>query len=798
MKYGKKLAALLLILALTLQLFACNTGGGDPAPSTEPPTESTTESTTEAPPSPGEIYEDAIAALEASDAGAYEFLITTTRHSGNATVKDEVSRILRYTGLGTDSYEAMLDCKTTFSDASLLVCREVYTGGKMYWFIPNELKEDGQEPTLFSARMGAEDYQARLLPLRLLDPALYESAVAEEEGRLVFTEPTEAESWLFPADYEYVSLTDAKGELILDSEGNFESLTYEVTYDQGFVEVEQSYTLRPAAGKAEPDTTLPERNVPVELENMDLPYLLAYSSKLAGTMADCSKESVLTELIVTEAAGAWQVCDNRLYAWGSGEDYTAKTSFSLSVTQGEESYDYSTEETLIDGVGRYTVDGELRQEVPNVNTETFRNYVDEEFSVYLPQIQHIDFAELSEVGGYWKIRFEGNDLYSSYLADLAQYAMFEDRNLLDDMADEYITGLLEGYFYIDRDTLLPVAISLKMESYHKIDGYPYGLRLNADQTYDFGNPQVYEEITGEMFPEEEPEEKATPVFYEVTSPEGQTMYLLGTIHIGDERTAYLPQEIYDAFDASDALAVEFDLLSFDKEVEEDEERQEEVASSYYYEDGSTANQHLPIDQYEQLLEMSRICGMTLMVDSMYPSITATQYTNRMFFGSNTLSSLQGVDRRFLTLAHERGMEVLEVESADFQMDMDSQYSDLLQKYLVLDAYETDRNSYVGHSVYLYELWCAGDEAALIEYLRDDEPSEDATEEEILADEEYDKYMLEDRDAGMLETAKEYLSSGKTVFFAVGLAHLLGETGLVEALREAGYTVTLVEYASPAE
>ena len=53
-------------------------------------------------------------------------------------------------------------------------------------------------------------------------------------------------------------------------------------------------------------------------------------------------------------------------------------------------------------------------------------------------------------------------------------------------------------------------------------------------------------------------------------------------------------------------------------------------------------------------------------------------------------------------------------------------------------------------------------------------------------------------AGMLETAKEYLSSGKTVFFAVGLAHLLGDTGLVEALREAGYTVTLVEYASPAE
>lgn len=47
---------------------------------------------------------------------------------------------------------------------------------------------------------------------------------------------------------------------------------------------------------------------------------------------------------------------------------------------------------------------------------------------------------------------------------------------------------------------------------------------------------------------------------------------------------------------------------------------------------------------------------------------------------------------------------------------------------------------------------------------------------------------------MVEKAKEYLENKEeTVFFAVGLAHLLSETGLVDSLREAGYTVTLVEY-----
>ena len=52
--------------------------------------------------------------------------------------------------------------------------------------------------------------------------------------------------------------------------------------------------------------------------------------------------------------------------------------------------------------------------------------------------------------------------------------------------------------------------------------------------------------------------------------------------------------------------------------------------------------------------------------------------------------------------------------------------------------------------------------------------------------------FEDVDA-LIKAAKEYLEGDDTVFFAVGLAHLLGETGLVDALREAGYTVELVEY-----
>ena len=52
-------------------------------------------------------------------------------------------------------------------------------------------------------------------------------------------------------------------------------------------------------------------------------------------------------------------------------------------------------------------------------------------------------------------------------------------------------------------------------------------------------------------------------------------------------------------------------------------------------------------------------------------------------------------------------------------------------------------------------------------------------------------MSTDRNAAMLEVAKGYLSGDKTVFYAVGLAHLLAEDGLVNTLRAAGYTVELI-------
>ena len=122
----------------------------------------------------------------------------------------------------------------------------------------------------------------------------------------------------------------------------------------------------------------------------------------------------------------------------------------------------------------------------------------------------------------------------------------------------------------------------------------------------------------------------------------------------------------------------------------------------------------------------------------------------------------------------------------------SAFSPELQALLLEQTLEYTAAEYCSEVQTLYDLWCAGDEAALRQSLEEDIP--DLTAEEAALYEEYLDAMIIQRNKDMLDVATSYLESGDTVFFAVGLAHLLQENGLVDTLQDAGYTVERVIYS----
>jgi uncharacterized protein YbaP (TraB family) len=298
----------------------------------------------------------------------------------------------------------------------------------------------------------------------------------------------------------------------------------------------------------------------------------------------------------------------------------------------------------------------------------------------------------------------------------------------------------------------------------------------------------------------ETQSEATPLIWKAVSDDGSMeMYLMGSFHLADESLYGMPEAVMDAYEASDALALEYDLV----EAALDLELYMEGQTSLYYLDGSTIRDHLRPETYEKAVAFLSEQGI---YNESYETVTAYVWNSLIELTIAALAGLDsnyGVDMYFASLAHAEGKKILEVESQSFQQNLFNGVSDELWDFYISttgdDSYEVQ-----SQIEELYAAYIAGDEEALAQLVIEDEiidtgdPALAAyTEEEkarlIEENARYNELLMTERNAAMAEKAIEYLKSGETVFFLVGAAHMLGEDGLVRALEKAGYIVERIIY-----
>jgi uncharacterized protein YbaP (TraB family) len=163
----------------------------------------------------------------------------------------------------------------------------------------------------------------------------------------------------------------------------------------------------------------------------------------------------------------------------------------------------------------------------------------------------------------------------------------------------------------------------------------------------------------------------------------------------------------------------------------------------------------------------------------------------------SLNAERGVDTFFLSLAHESGKEILEVESLDFQIGLLT--SDAAQKeaWKMLPVVAENFDAYVASYAFLYDAYATGDMAALefavfgnsANLAKTGDEKLDALIQTFNAEQEGDsEYSLTARNGHMADMAAEYLASGKKVFFVVGAGHMVGPGGIPALLEEMGFTV----------
>ncbi|MCM3207181.1 TraB/GumN family protein [Paenibacillus illinoisensis] len=254
---------------------------------------------------------------------------------------------------------------------------------------------------------------------------------------------------------------------------------------------------------------------------------------------------------------------------------------------------------------------------------------------------------------------------------------------------------------------------------------------------------------------------------------GNTVYLVGSMHIADDSFYPLREEFEEAFAEADYLGVEIDISKA-----ADEAQQKLILDLGSYQDGTTLKDHVSSETYSKL-------GGILKKNGLEPNALDAF---KPWVAESTLASLKsttagyeasaGVDLYFIQKAIESKLPIIELESYESQLGMFNDFSKELQEETLKAT--LDNFDVLDDSVnQMAEMWKTGNDEQLLELTNS-----------FSDNEEYNKAMLIDRNIGMADKIDGYLKSDKKeeYFIVVGAAHYLGEHGIVKLLEDKGYTV----------
>jgi uncharacterized protein YbaP (TraB family) len=250
------------------------------------------------------------------------------------------------------------------------------------------------------------------------------------------------------------------------------------------------------------------------------------------------------------------------------------------------------------------------------------------------------------------------------------------------------------------------------------------------------------------------------------------IYLGGTCHVLRETDYPLPEEFDTAYKASDTVVFETDIGKLN-----DPATQQKMLAKAMYADGSTIDQHLSPRVYGELSAYCEASGIPLKALSQFkPSILMVSLTLMEFMKLGVTS--QGVDTYFYELAKKDKKNVESLETVDEQID-----------YLVSMA-DGNEDEFVTYSIKdlktiketfepLVRAWRRGDTGKLDELM--------ITDLKMRQPKLYGKLIV-GRNRNWLPKIAADTKKPQTRFFLVGVGHLVGPDGIIEALKKKGYAV----------
>lgn len=261
-------------------------------------------------------------------------------------------------------------------------------------------------------------------------------------------------------------------------------------------------------------------------------------------------------------------------------------------------------------------------------------------------------------------------------------------------------------------------------------------------------------------------------------------WLMGTMHVSDDRVTRLSEPEKKAFEQAGTLALEL------KEVAKGQNALMSVFTQnpdmFAYPNGETLKKLLTDEQFKELDDALKERNLSYrLVSQTKPwliwsllSVPSCEF-HRESMGILSLDTKLGID----ALAAGKQVEGLETPEEQLQA-----INRLPISFHVDSIIEIIRlgDTYIDYYMTMIELYLAGKISTIPPF------SESITPELTRAKHAgiFQKVMLDDRNARMAARAAPLLARGNS-FIAVGALHLIGEKGLIERFRHMGYKVTLI-------
>jgi uncharacterized protein len=264
------------------------------------------------------------------------------------------------------------------------------------------------------------------------------------------------------------------------------------------------------------------------------------------------------------------------------------------------------------------------------------------------------------------------------------------------------------------------------------------------------------------------------LMWKATSPT-TTVYLVGSIHVGDDSLYPLPREVEAAFAAAKVLTVEINLKNADQ-------GQSIALMQKYgvYAEGDSLSKHLSKETADALADFCAKHNVpTTGMEQLKPWMVTISIAAMAWQQAGEDPRL-GIDMHFLNES-KPPQRIDELETVESQLSIIATApEDEQQGMLLRTLKEGDKIKDLIKA--LQAAYKAGDPNALQKLL--DEESDMGTQS-------LTKKLLDDRNVTMTAKIDGYLKSKDPVFVVVGAAHIIGDKGIAKLLRDRGYKVEQV-------